>query len=131
LLEGSEGRVLIPAGSVLRGVVVSVDKATRLDRRGSLHLSFDQITIRGRAYPIRATVVQALESEGIKGEAAKIGTGAGVGAIIGGILGGLKGALAGILIGAGGTVAAPPGKDVELLPGPVLRLRFDAPLVPR
>ena len=39
--------------------------------------------------------------------------------------------LAGILIGAGGTVAATPGKDVELPPGTVLRLRFDAPLTPR
>jgi hypothetical protein len=123
--------VLIPAGSALRGVVVTVDKATRLDRKGSLSLSFDQITIRGRAYPMRATVIQALESEGMKGEVGRIGTGAGVGAIIGGILGGFKGALAGILIGAGGTIAATPGKDVELPPGTVLRLRFDAPLTPR
>ena len=124
-------RVLIPAGSALRGVVVTVDKATRLDRKGSLSLSFDQITIRGRSYPMRATVTQALESAGMKGEVGRIGTGAGVGAIIGGILGGFKGALAGILIGAGGTIAATPGKDVELPPGTVLRLRFDAPLTPR
>jgi len=127
----NDGRVLIPAGSSLRGVVVSVDKATRTDRKGSLNLSFDQITIRSRAYPIRATVTQALESEGIRGEVGRIGTGAAAGAIIGGILGGFKGALAGILIGAGGTVAATPGKDVELPPGTVLRLRFDAPLTPR
>jgi len=127
----NNGRVLIPAGSTLRGVVVSVDKATRTDRKGTLNLSFDQITIRSRAYPIRATVTQALESEGIRGEVGRIGTGAAAGAIIGGILGGFKGALAGILIGAGGTVAATPGKDVELPPGTVLRLRFDAPLTPR
>ena len=48
---------------------------------------------------MRGTVTQAIEGEGIKGETARIGTGAGVGAIIGGILGGFKGALAGILIG--------------------------------
>jgi TolA-binding protein len=120
--------VLIPAGSTLRGVVSSVDKATRTDRKGSLTLAFDQITIRGRAYQMRGTVQQALESEGIKGEAAKIGAGAGVGAILGGILGGAKGALLGVLIGGGGTIAATPGKDVTLPAGTVLRVRLDQPI---
>jgi len=89
--------------STMRGVVSSVNKAGRLDRKGSLTLAFDRITVDGQDYPLRATVSQALESEGVKGEAGRIGTGAGVGAIIGGILGGFKGVLAGILIG----VAAP------------------------
>jgi hypothetical protein len=125
------GRVLIPAGSVMRGVVTSVDKATRTDRKGSLTISFDQVTVRGRDYPIRATVTQALESSGIRGEVPKIGAGAGIGAIIGGILGGVKGALAGVLIGAGGTVLATPGKDVDLPAGTVLRVTFDSPVVIR
>jgi hypothetical protein len=120
--------VVIPAGSVVRGVVTAVDDADRIDRKGRLSLSFDQITVRGRNYPIRATVTQAIESEGIKGEAARIGAGAGVGAIIGGILGGFKGALAGILIGGGGVVAATEGKDVVLPPGTVLRIRLDSAL---
>lgn len=124
----SGGQVLIPAGSVLRGVVTSVNKAGRLDRTGSLTLSFDQITIRSRAYPIRGTVTEAFKSEGYRGDAGKIAAGATVGAILGGILGGGKGALAGILVGAGGTVAATPGKDVEIAPGTVVRLRFDSPL---
>jgi hypothetical protein len=129
LVDMFEGeRLLVPAGSVLRGVVTSVNPATRTDRKGSLTLSFDQLTVNGRSHPIRATVTQALESEGIKGEAGRIATGAGVGAIIGGILGGFKGALAGILIGGGGTVVATEGKDVELPAGTVLRVRFDAPL---
>ena len=120
-------RVVIPAGSEMRGVVSSVDKAGRLDRKGSLTLAFDQITVNGRDYPLRGTVVQALESEGVRGEVGRIGTGAGAGAIIGGILGGVKGALAGILIGGGGVVAATPGKDVELEPGTILRVRLDTP----
>src|SRR5205823_14559332 len=81
LYQGND--VLIPAGSTLRGVVSSVTKATRTDRKGSMTVAFDQITIHGRSYPMRGTVTQAIESEGIKGEAAKIGAGAGVGAIIG------------------------------------------------
>lgn len=129
LMQGD--RVLVPAGSVMRGVVSSVTKATRTERKGAVTVAFDRITINGRAYPIRATVTQALESEGIKGEKEKIGAGAGVGAIIGGILGGFKGALAGILIGGGGTIAATEGKDVELAPGTVLRVRLDTGLAVR
>ena len=129
VMQGS--RVIVPAGSTMRGVVSSVTKATRLERKGALTVAFDRVTINGRSYPIRATVTQALESEGIMGEKEKIGAGAGVGAIIGGILGGLKGALAGILIGGGGTIAATEGKDVELPPGTVLRVRLDTGLVVR
>lgn len=121
--------LLVPAGSVMRGVVSGVEKATRTDRRGRLTLSFDQMTIDRQTYRIRATVTEALEGEGIKGEVGKMTTGAAAGAIIGGILGGFKGAIAGILIGGGGTVLATPGTDVDLAAGTVLRVRFDAPLV--
>jgi hypothetical protein len=126
-LDNAE-RILVPAGSVLRGIVSSVDKAGRLDRTGRLTLAFDQITVRGRTYPIRATVTQALESEGIRGEAGRIGTGAGVGAVLGGILGGFKGVLTGILVGAGGVIGATEGKDVMLPIGTILRVRLDTPL---
>ncbi|MEO6213291.1 MAG: hypothetical protein ABIP65_06655, partial [Vicinamibacterales bacterium] len=119
--------VLLPAGSVLRGVVRTVDKATRTDRKGEMTVSFDQVTVRGRTYPMRGTVTEAIKSEGMKGEANKIGAGAGVGAIIGGILGGVKGALLGVLIGGGGTIAATEGKDVTLPAGTVLRVRLDTP----
>jgi hypothetical protein len=127
-LRDERGRVLIPAGSVMRGVVSSVQKATRTQRTGKMTVAFDRVTVNGRSYPMRATVTQALESEGIKGEAGKIGIGAGAGAVIGAILGGAKGALAGILIGGGGTIAATEGKDVELPAGTLLRVRLDSPL---
>ncbi len=119
--------VLVPAGSMVRGVISSVTKTSRMERKGSLTVAFDQITINGRVYPMRGTVTEAIESEGIKGEAAKIGAGAGVGAIIGGIIGGMKGALLGVLIGGGGTVAATEGKDVTLPSGTILRVRLDTP----
>ncbi|OFW07018.1 MAG: hypothetical protein A3I61_03265 [Acidobacteria bacterium RIFCSPLOWO2_02_FULL_68_18] len=122
------GRMAVPAGSVMRGVVTDVEPATRTNRTARLTLSFDQLTVNGRAYPIRGTVTLAIEGEGLKGEAGRIGTGAGVGAVIGGILGGFRGALAGILIGAGGTIAATEGKEVELPQGSVLRVRIDSPV---
>jgi hypothetical protein len=123
-----DGRVLIPAGSRVRGVVTAVRDAGRVERKGSLSLSFDQITINGRNYPMRGTVTQALESGGYKDDAEKIGTGAAVGGILGGILGGLKGAIAGILIGGGGVVAATEGENVNLAPGTVLRMRLEQDL---
>ena len=126
LMQGN--RVVVPAGSVMRGVVSSVKKAGRIERTGSMTVAFDRLTVGTRSFPIRATVTDALESSGIKGEAGKIGAGAGVGAVIGAILGGTKGALAGILIGGGGTIAATDGKDVELAPGTVLRVRMDSGL---
>ena len=118
-------RVVIPAGSEMRGIVSGVEKAGRVDRKGSLTLAFDSITVDGRDYDIRGIVTDTIESEGIRGEVGKIGTAAGAGAIIGGILGGVKGAIAGILIGGGGIAAATPGKDVELDPGTILRVRLD------
>ena len=67
--------------------------------------------------------------KGLGGETGRIATGAGVGAILGGILGGgFKGTLAGILIGAGGTIAATEGRQVELPQGSVLRVRIDSPV---
>jgi hypothetical protein len=128
VVDLNEGeRVLIPAGSVMRGVVTSVNRASRTDRKGSLTVSFDQVSVNGRVYPMRGTVVEALESEGIRDEVGRIGAGSAVGAIIGGIIGGVKGALIGVLVGAGGTIAATEGKDVTLPPGSILRVRMDTP----
>ena len=123
LYQGDD--LLVPAGSMIEGYVSSVDRASRTDRKGSLTVMFTKLTVNGRARDVRAYVTQALESEGLKGEAERIGAGAGIGAIIGGILGGVKGAITGILIGGGGVIAATEGKDVHLEPGTVLRVRFD------
>ena len=124
---GVNSRVVIPAGSLMRGVITQVEPATRTNRTARMTVSFDQVTVNGQAYAIRGTVSQAIEGSGIKGETARIGTGAGVGAVIGGLLGGFKGALAGILIGGGGTIAATEGKEVQLPQGTVLRVRLDSP----
>jgi len=56
-------RVLIPAGSEVRGVISSVEKAGRLDRKAQMTLAFDQLTIDGRDYPIQGTLVDAIEGE--------------------------------------------------------------------
>ena len=123
------GRVLVPAGALVRGVVSEVDPAGRgFDRKGTLTLSFDQMTVRGRVYPIRGVATQVYESRGVRDEIGTAGAGAGIGGVIGGLLGGVKGAVLGAVLGAGGAIIATDGKDIELPAGSVLRVRLDSSL---
>ncbi len=119
-----DGTVLVPAGSLLRGFVSSVRPAGRVDRRGSLTLSFDELRIGTRTYQVRAAVTQAIDGKFGEDER-RIGAGAVAGAILGGILGGGRGALLGVLVGGGGTIAATEGTDVDLPAGTILRVRLD------
>ncbi len=121
------GAVLIPAGSTVRGFVSSVRPAGKVDRRGSLTLSFDELKVGATTYRLRASVTSAMDGKTAE-DAKRIGVGAVAGAILGGILGGGKGALVGVLIGGGGTMAATEGSDVDLPLGTVLRIRLDQPL---
>ena len=123
-----DGSVLIPAGSVVRGVVSAVKRPGRIDRVGELTLSFDQVTVRGRTVPIRALATQVFQSRGIREEAGTAGVGAGAGAVIGGIIGGVQGAVLGAVIGAGGAIAATEGKDITLPAGSIVRIRVDSPV---
>jgi hypothetical protein len=120
-----DGRVLVPAGSVVEGIVSDVDKAGRVDRDGSLTLSFDRIRVRGREHDMRASATQVFESKGIRAEAGTAGVGAGVGGVVGGLIGGVKGAILGAAIGAGGAIAATDGKDISLPAGSIVRIRVD------
>jgi hypothetical protein len=120
-------RAVIPAGSVLRGIVSSVQPATRTNRTSNLTISFDQLTIDSRSYQIRGSV-QEIKGRGLKGETGRIAVGSAIGAILGGILGGGKGAIAGVLMGGGGTVAATEGKQVDVPEGSILRVRLDTPV---
>lgn len=121
-------RVLVPAGSTVRGIVRSVQEAGRVDRSGSLTLAFDQVTVNGREYPMRANATEVFESKGIREEVGTVGAAGAVGAIVGGIIGGLKGALIGAVVGSGGVIAATEGKDIELPAGTIIRLRLDSPV---
>jgi len=125
------GNVVIPAGSTVRGVVSAVDPADRLHRAGSITLSFDELSVRGRTYPLRAMATNVFESGGIREEGGKAGIGAGAGAVVGGIVGGVKGAILGAVIGAGGAIAATEGKDIELPAGSIIRIRLDQPVTVR
>lgn len=122
------GKVVVPAGSLVRGTVTAVERAGRADRTGSVTLFFDRITVKGRVHPMRATVVGKVEA-GVGKEAGKVSGGAAVGAIVGAIIGGGQGAAIGAIAGAGGTIAATKGTDVRVPAGSILRIRLDSPLV--
>jgi hypothetical protein len=123
-----DDRVLIPAGSTVRGVVSGVDPAGRVDRTGKMTLAFDQLIVNGREYPMRASATQVFQSKGIREEVGTVGTAGGIGAIVGGIIGGLEGALIGAIVGSGGVIAATEGKDVTLPAGTIVRIRLDTPV---
>jgi hypothetical protein len=119
-----DGARVLPAGSVLRGDVVSVQHAGRVKGRASLGLRFNTLTARGEAYPIVARVSRVAPATKAS-DAKKIGIPAAAGAAIGAIVGGGKGALVGTAVGGGaGTavVLSTPGKPVTLARGRVLTL---------
>jgi len=122
------GKVLIPAGSVVRGVVSDVTPAGRVDRTGSMKLNFDRLTINSQPHQIRAMATQVFQSGGLRDDKATAGAGASIGGVIGGLAGGVSGALLGAAIGAGGAVASTEGKNIDLPAGTVIRIRFDSPL---
>jgi len=115
-----DGVTVLPAGAIVNGEVVDVDRPGRVQGRARLGLRFTSVTVGGRREELRTNPV-TFEGEQTKGEdATKIGAGAGVGAIIGGILGGGDGAAKGAAIGGAagtGAVLATRGKDVTLASG--------------
>ncbi len=135
-LLDDRGRVAIPAGALVRGRVLAVEGADADGETSMLVLDFESITAAGRAYPLRATVVDAQPERrkrtATRETAVKVGAGAAAGAILGQILGKdtestLIGAAAGA---AAGTAIALGTRDVEaVLPaGSPMAIRLDAPL---
>ena len=115
-----DGVTVLPAGAIVNGEVIDVDRPGRVQGRARLGLRFTSVTVGGRREELRTNPV-TFEGEQSKGEdATKIGAGAGIGAIIGGIVGGGDGAAKGAAIGGAagtGAVLATRGKDVTLAPG--------------
>ena len=120
------GRVVVPAGATLRGVVAMVEPANRTNRNAKLDLRFDLLTIGTQSFPIRARATRVLTSSGVRSDAVKVGAGAAAGAVIGAILGGGKGAAIGGAIGGGGTLAVTDGREIDLASGSTLRVAFDS-----
>jgi hypothetical protein len=124
--------VVIPAGSEIRGHVLSAKRSGRVKGRAQLALRFNEVNINGRWHRIGTQRISVVAPDSHGRDAAMIGGGAGAGAIIGAIKDGKEGAAKGALIGAGtgtGAVLVTRGKEVEIPSGSRWRVRLSQPLV--
>ena len=109
------GRVIVPAGSELRGRVVSVSQGHHFGPAATLRLRPDVVILPdGTAYHLYGQVVGSkasntrIDSEGgiqpashLKKDVIEYGAGAGTGAVVGAKIAGVHGAVIGSLVGAG------------------------------
>lgn len=104
-VQDARGRVAIPAGSRVSGVITAVKSAPNPSSPGTLTLAVSSVTVRGRSYPIEGTIESlATERHGQAvsgGDAARVGAGAAAGAIIGQVISkNTKGTVIGAVVGA-------------------------------
>jgi hypothetical protein len=127
----SDGRVLAPAGSELRGRVTAAASSGRVKGRAHLAFAFDTLVVDGQPYPISARATDITADKSTKQDAAIIGGSAVAGGIIGAIADGKGGAGKGALIGGAagtGAVLATRGKQVSLPAGTRVNVKLTAPV---
>lgn len=111
-VTGANGRVVIPAGSVVTLTIADIGQAKNRGEKGTLVMSARSIEINGSSYPISASATDYVyemkaRNVGVE-EVAKTGAGAAAGAIVGRVIGGKTGTIIGAVGGAaaGGAIAA-------------------------
>jgi hypothetical protein len=126
-----DGRVAIPAGSRVAGVVTMVERGGRFRERARVGIRFTSVTVADDMHiPIETeTIFRRGDPPG--GEAtSKVGSGAVLGAIIGAVLGGRRGAAIGAGAGAAGGTAVVMASDANpatIPAGTTLTVRLSAP----
>jgi len=130
----SDGLVVLPVGTAVRGTVVDAKDATHF--KGSSRLSIELTSVRRHGDSISiSTEPYTIEGKGRgTNTAEKIGGGAAIGAVLGGIFGGGKGAAIGAGAGAGGGTilqGATRGQQVRIPSETLIRFHLNAPLTVR
>lgn len=128
--------VAVPARSTIRGTVTAVQHSEARGKPAVIKLSFDELQLDDRGYPIQATLVDAnpeVRSRTSTAEgAAKVGAAAAAGGIIGRIIGGdAQSTLIGAAVGAAAGTAIVLGTsdaDAVLPAGSEMSLRLDRDL---
>jgi len=126
-----EGAEAIPAGSAVRGTVVSAKTRGKIKGEGELDLALTSITAGGHTYNIKTSVLNNTSKGKGKRTAVTTGGGAAGGALIGGIAGGGKGAAIGALLGGGAGLAGGAmtgNQQIEIPAESALSFRLSAPL---
>lgn len=125
-------RVAIPAGSLVQGSVMEVERGGKVKERARLGIRFHTVVLGdGTRLAIRTESVVREGASPANESAAKIGGAAVGGAILGAILGGGKGAVIGGSVGAaGGTAATMAGnRNPAILPaGTTVSVRVQQPV---
>jgi len=103
----STGRVILPKGTPVNGVVDESHRRGHFKGRSELELRLTSLTLNGTQYPVETRDLRETKKGKGKRSAGMIGGGAGLGMLIGGIASGGTGLLIGGLAGGGaGTAAA-------------------------
>lgn len=106
-ITASDGNLLVPKGSRVKGVVDAAHRRGRFKGASLLELRLTAISIDGREYAVRTHDLTERKKGKGKRSAAFIGGGSGLGMLLGGLAGGGSGVLIGGLAGGGaGTAAA-------------------------
>lgn len=125
-------KVAIPAGSIVQGSVMEVERGGKVRDRARLGVRFHTVVLaNGSRLNIRTDAVTREGQSPAKESAAKIGGAAVGGAILGAILGGGKGAVIGGATGAaGGTAATMAGERnaAVLTAGTTVSVRMQQPV---
>ena len=106
-ITASDGNLLVPKGSRVRGVIDAAHRRGRFKGASILELRLTAISLDGREYPVRTSDLTERKKGKGKRTAAFIGGGSGLGMLVGGLASGGTGLLIGGLAGGGaGTAAA-------------------------
>lgn len=135
-VKDASGRVVIPAGASVSGTITAAEPAPNPNSAGRIELSATSVSVRGKSYPIEASVVSkdtVMKGRGVtKADAAKVAGGAVAGAILGKIVGkNTKGAVIGGAAGAAaGAAAARASRDIDVVipKGAAITIKLDKSL---
>ena len=127
-----DGRIVVPAGSRVDGVLRDVQASGRIKDRAQMTLVFQEIVdSAGKTREMSALPLTIKAASETRDDVLKIAAGGAAGAIIGAITGKKNGAVIGAAAGAGaGTiwVLATKGEDVELDSGVKLNVQMTGPM---
>lgn len=125
------GRVVIPAGSELRGHVTTARRSGKVKGLAYVALRFTELSLDGKTYAV-STATVSKQAPKTHEKDTKVITGSAVaGALVGAVADGGKGAAIGAAVGGGagtGVVLATRGEEVSLPAGTRWRVRLTKPL---
>jgi hypothetical protein len=129
---GDNGRVVIPRGSPVNGVVVASHRRGHFKGSSILELRLTYLTLNGTRYALDTKdLTQTKKGKG-KRSAAFIGGGTGLGMLVGGVASGGVGLLVGGLVGAGGGTALgglTGNRDIDIPAESIVRFKLADNLV--